>query len=96
MDTYAFNTTSIFYYDGLHELCRICGRASNDLNSLFDDNGSSYDFSSKVNEYLPITVSFFFVFSNGLFKLELPIGMGSQYLCVIALSRLLSSETRLV
>lgn len=54
MDMYS---SSLFNYDDLHELCRICGTASNDLNSLFDDNGSSYDFSSKVNEYLPITVS---------------------------------------
>lgn len=54
--TTASNALYAFSYD-LNELCRICGSASNDLNSLFDDNGSAYDFSSKINEYLPITVS---------------------------------------
>lgn len=42
----------------LQDLCRICGTTSNDLNSMFDDDsGSAYDFASKINEYLPITVS---------------------------------------
>lgn len=38
------------------ELCRVCGNSSHNLNSLFDDHGCSYDFSSKINVYLPITV----------------------------------------
>lgn len=44
------------YKFDLQDLCRICGTTSNDLNSMFDDNGSAYDFASKINEYLPITV----------------------------------------
>ncbi|XP_055302360.1 zinc finger protein 808-like isoform X2 [Sitodiplosis mosellana] len=45
-----------FKFD-LQDLCRICGTTSNDLNSMFDDDsGSAYDFASKINEYLPITV----------------------------------------
>lgn len=46
---YAFNFE-------LQDLCRICGASSDELNSMFDDNGSAYDFSSKINEYLPIRV----------------------------------------
>lgn len=38
------------------DLCRVCGNPSHNLNSLFDDHGCSYDFSSKINVYLPITV----------------------------------------
>lgn len=46
---YAFNFE-------LEDVCRICGASSDELNSMFDDNGSAYDFSSKINEYLPIRV----------------------------------------
>lgn len=51
------NALYAFNFD-LNELCRICGTSSNDLNSMFDDNGSAYDFSAKINEYLPIRVSY--------------------------------------
>lgn len=47
---YAFNLIDF------QDLCRVCGNSSNNLNSLFDDHGCAYDFSSKINVYLPITV----------------------------------------
>lgn len=47
---YAFNLIDF------QDLCRVCGNPSNNLNSLFDDHGCAYDFSSKINVYLPITV----------------------------------------
>lgn len=51
------STNGLYTYKfDLQDLCRICGTTSNDLNSMFDDNGSAYDFASKINEYLPITV----------------------------------------
>lgn len=47
---YAFNLIDF------QDLCRVCGNPSNNLNSMFDDHGCAYDFSSKINVYLPITV----------------------------------------
>lgn len=47
---YAFNLIDF------QDMCRICGSPSNNLNSLFDDHGCAYDYSSKINVYLPITV----------------------------------------
>ncbi|XP_031628341.1 zinc finger protein 354A-like [Contarinia nasturtii] len=48
----------ISYKFDVQERCRICRVISTNLNSIFDDNGSgsAFDFASKINEYLPITV----------------------------------------
>lgn len=52
------NGLNAFKFD-MQERCRICRVISTNLNSIFDDNGSgsAFDFASKINEYLPITVS---------------------------------------
>lgn len=57
---YAFNLIDI------HDLCRVCGNSSINLNSLFDDDGSAYDFSSKINVYLPISVQFRYLINTYL------------------------------
>lgn len=49
--SYAFNLIDV------HDLCRICGNMNNTFTSIYEDDGNLLDISSKINEYLPITVS---------------------------------------
>lgn len=49
---FAFNLIDV------QDLCRICGNLNNTFTSIFEDEGTVLDISSKINEYLPITVCF--------------------------------------
>lgn len=40
-------------------LCRLCGQTNNDLISIYENPNTVHELETKINTYLPITVSFF-------------------------------------
>lgn len=43
--------------------CRICGNMRDEMVSIYDQNGIDLQLEEKINNYLPITVKLFYMFS---------------------------------